>query len=171
MPIQPLESGYVFTSTIGACLHFASRAQRVPAKVIADIVGHSDVRLTQNVYQHLYQEARREAAEKMAGSFPALTKSGHVEASTLKKQHARAITLSEAAPFVLYTLRHTRITRWAKHIDAYTLHVVAGHTDMNTTKRYVHPSDADVRAAMEKARGGENPGVVNSLPSNESAAR
>jgi integrase len=49
--------------------------------------------------------------------------------------------------------RHTCITRWAKHIDAYTLHVIAGHTDMNTTKRYVHPSDADVLAAIEKARG------------------
>jgi hypothetical protein len=33
--------------------------------VIADIVGHSDIRLTQNVYQHVYQEARRDAADKM----------------------------------------------------------------------------------------------------------
>lgn len=58
---------------------------------------------------------------------------------------------------MLYTLRHTCITRWAKHIDAYTLHVIAGHTDMNTTKRYVHSNDADVRATMEKARGTVNP--------------
>jgi hypothetical protein len=42
----------------------------------------------------------------------------------------------------------------AKHIDAYMLHVIAGHTDMNTTKRYVHPGDADVREAMERARRG-----------------
>jgi integrase len=58
---------------------------------------------------------------------------------------------------VLYTLRHTCITRWAKHIDAYTLHVIAGHTDMNTTKRYVHPGDAGVREAMERARRGATP--------------
>jgi integrase len=33
--------------------------------VIAEIVGHSDVRLTQNVYQHVYQDAKRQAAKKM----------------------------------------------------------------------------------------------------------
>lgn len=84
--------------------------------------------------------------------FPAPTKSGHIEASTIKKQHTRAITLSGVTSFVLYTLRHTCITRWAKHVDAYTLHMIAGHTDMNTTKRYVHPSDAHLREAIEKAR-------------------
>jgi integrase len=40
-------------------------AQGVPLKVIAEIVGHSDVRLTQNVYQHVYDDAKREAAGKM----------------------------------------------------------------------------------------------------------
>jgi integrase len=47
-----------------ACISLL-RAQGVPDKVIAEIVGHSDVRLTQNVYQHVYQEAKREAANKM----------------------------------------------------------------------------------------------------------
>ena len=89
--------------------------------------------------------------------FPAPTKSGHMGPSTIKKQHARALTASGVAPFVLYTLRNICITRWAKHVDAYTLHVIAGHTDMDTTKRYVHPSDADVRAAMERARGAATP--------------
>jgi integrase len=84
--------------------------------------------------------------------FPAETKSGHIEASTLKKQHAAALKKSEVLPFVLYTLRHTCITRWAKHMDPFTLHILAGHTDMNTTKRYVHPSDADILEAMEKVR-------------------
>jgi integrase len=40
-------------------------AQGVPLKVIAEIVGHSDIRLTQNLYQHVYQEARHDAALKM----------------------------------------------------------------------------------------------------------
>jgi integrase len=90
--------------------------------------------------------------------FPAETRSGHIEASTLKKQHAAALKASGVAPFVLYTFRHTCITRWAKHMDPFTLHVLAGHTDMNTTKRYVHPSDADILEAMEKVRGGHNTG-------------
>lgn len=84
--------------------------------------------------------------------FPADTKSGHIEASTLKKQHAAAVKNSGVAPFVLYAFRHTCITRWAKHMDPFILHVLARHTDMNTTKRYVHPSDADILEAMEKVR-------------------
>ena len=85
--------------------------------------------------------------------FPARTKSGHVEASSLKKKHAAALKASGVAPFVLYTFRHTCITRWAKHMDPFTLHVLAGHTDMNTTKRYVHPSDDDIREAMNRVDG------------------
>lgn len=85
--------------------------------------------------------------------FPAPTKSGHVEASTLKKPHAAALKASGVPPFVLYTFRHTCITRWAKCMDPFTLHVLAGHMDMNTTKRYVHPSDDDIREAMSRVDG------------------
>ncbi len=88
--------------------------------------------------------------------FPAATKSGHIEASTLKKQHAAALELSEVTPFVIYTFRHTCITRWAKHMDPYVLHVLAGHTDMNTTKRYVHPDETTIREAMAKVQGGHS---------------
>ena len=65
--------------------------------------------------------------------FPAPTKSGHIESSSLKKQHAEAVKISGVVAFVLYTFRHTCITRWAKYMDPFTLHVLAGHTDMNTT--------------------------------------
>ena len=89
------ESGHVFTSTIGtpiddrkilkefnslvaaaklpkqrfhdlrhACISLL-RAQGVDTKVIAEIVGHSDIRLTQNVCQHVYSEAKRAAADSM----------------------------------------------------------------------------------------------------------
>jgi integrase len=97
--------------------------------------------------------------------FPAQTKSGHIEASSLKKQHPRAIaeatrilgeeTHDEKAklvPFELYTLRHTCLTRWAPHIDPWTLAYLAGHRDMNITKRYVHPQEQTIRAAMQRAR-------------------
>jgi integrase len=100
----------------------------------------------------------RRAAANSEWVFPAETRSGHIEASTLKKQHAAALKASEVVPFVLYTFRHTCITRWAKYMDPFTLHVLAGHTDMNTTKRYVHPSDADILEAMEKVRGGHKIG-------------
>ncbi len=96
----------------------------------------------------------RRASASSEWVFPATTKSGHVEASSLKKRHAAAVTASGVAPFVLYTFRHTCITRWAKYMDPFTLHVLAGHRDMNTTKRYVHPSDADILEAMEKVLDG-----------------
>lgn len=43
-------------------------------------------------------------------------------------------------------------------MDPFTLHVLAGHTDMNTTKRYVHPNENDILEAMERVRGGHKYG-------------
>ncbi len=97
----------------------------------------------------------RRAASKSDWIFPAATKSGHVETSTLKKQHAAAITAAKIPPFVLYDLRHTCLTRWAKVMDPFTLKKLAGHTDLNTTMRYVHLNDADVRAAMGRAENAQ----------------
>ena len=95
--------------------------------------------------------------------FPAPTKSCHLEASSLKKQHTAALEASGVAPFVMYTFRHTCITRWAKYMDPFILHVLAGHADMNTTKRYVHPSDTDILEAMEKVRVGTKVGTVGQI--------
>jgi integrase len=89
------ETGYVFTSRIGtplidrnvlrefyklmdaakmprrrfhdlrhACVSLLAE-QGVPDKTIAEIVGHSDVRLTKNVYQHASAEGKRTAVSKM----------------------------------------------------------------------------------------------------------
>jgi integrase len=49
--------------------------------------------------------------------FPAPTASGHIEQSTLKRQHAKACELAEVSDFVPYTFRHTCLTRWAKILD------------------------------------------------------
>lgn len=83
--------------------------------------------------------------------FPAKTKSGHVETSTLKKQHAAALKAAQVSPFVIYDLRHTCITRWAKTMPLPIVQKLAGHTSIGTTMRYVHLNDADVVAAMKKA--------------------
>jgi integrase len=95
--------------------------------------------------------------------FPAPTKSGHIEPSSLKKQHLKACkgdaednkTTGErrydVQPFPLYTLRHTCLTRWAPHMDPWTLAYLAGHRDMSITKRYVHPQQQTVRNAIERA--------------------
>jgi integrase len=95
--------------------------------------------------------------------FPASTKSGHIEPSTLKKQHAKACRGKaeddkktgekryDVLPFPLYTLRHTCLTRWAPHMDPWTLAYLAGHRDMSITKRYIHPQQQTIRSAMERA--------------------
>jgi integrase len=99
--------------------------------------------------------------------FPADTKSGHIETGTLKKQHAKALAASKVSAFVPYDLRHTCLTRWAKVMDPFTLKKLAGHTDLNTTMRYVHLNDADVRAAMEKVQGGHKNGHTGNLTDSE----
>jgi len=45
-------------------------------------------------------------------------------------------------------------------MDPFTLKKLAGHADLNTTMRYVHWNDEDVRAAMEKAQGGTKIGTM-----------
>ena len=92
------------------------------------------------------------------------TRSGHVESSSLKKQHSKAFkTLAEEAaknnaktirPFVLYSLRHTFLTRLGESgCDAWTLARIAGHSNVSMSSRYVHPSEDAVLTAMARLGG------------------
>jgi integrase len=96
----------------------------------------------------------RRGAHSEEWVFPAPTRTGHIEKSSLRKQHRKAIKLAKLEPFNLYTLRHTCLTRWAAYMDPYTLAYLAGHSDFSTTKRYVHPQADTVRSAMERAHEG-----------------
>lgn len=84
--------------------------------------------------------------------FPAPTKSGHIEPSSLQDQHAKACSNAKLEHLPIYTFRHTCLTRWAPFMDPWTLAYLAGHRDMSITKRYIHPQEYNTRAAMEKAR-------------------
>jgi integrase len=86
--------------------------------------------------------------------WPAPTKSGHLEPSSLKKQHSKALKLSKVRPFVLYSLRHTFLTRLGESgCDAWTLARIAGHSSVTMSSRYVHASGDSVFAAMETLGG------------------
>jgi integrase len=115
-------------------------------------------------------EARWEAAGKPEEGWvwPAPTRSGHVESSSLKKQHARTFkTIAEqpaksnvkpVRPFVLYSLRHTFLTRLGESgCDVWTLARIAGHSSITISSRYVHPSHDAVFDAMSRL-GGHNIG-------------
>src|SRR5271154_3456508 len=45
----------------------------------------------------------------------------------------------------LYALRHTFLTEAGEYTDPFTLQYVAGHDNIKTTMRYVHPREAAVR--------------------------
>jgi integrase len=85
--------------------------------------------------------------------FPAPTINGHIELSSIKKQQAKAFSVSGVTPLELYTLRHTCLTRWAPQMDPFTLSYLAGHTDMSITKWYVQPQQETTRDAMKRASG------------------
>ena len=93
--------------------------------------------MTQNVQAIL--EMRLSKPVGAVWVFPAATRSGHIEPSSLKKQHAKAVKeatriLREETQdpkcaftgFELYTLRHTCLTRWAPYMDTWTLHTSPG---------------------------------------------
>lgn len=102
---------------------------------------------------------------KMAGQpsegwvWPARTRVGHIDRSTLKKQHRNALRVSGVRPFVLYSLRHTFLTRLGESgCDAWTLARIAGHSSIAISSRYVHPSEDAVLSAVEKLTAGHNIG-------------
>jgi integrase len=94
----------------------------------------------------------RKAAATSPWVFPARTTSGHIEQSSLKKQHPKACKMAGIDYFPLYTFRHTCLTLWSGYMDPYTLAYFAGHSDFATTRRYVHPNLDKGREAMERAR-------------------
>ena len=70
----------------------------------------------------------------------------------------KALRLGGVRQFVLYSLRHTFLTRLGESgCDAWTLARIAGHSSIAMSTRYVHPSGDAVLAAMAKL-GGHNIG-------------
>jgi integrase len=104
-------------------------------------------------------EERWESAGKPAEGWiwPAPTQSGHVEPSSLKKRHRKALRIAGVREFVLYSLRHTFLTRLGESgCDAWTLARIAGHSSITISARYVHPSEDAVLAAVERLGGHKN---------------
>jgi integrase len=85
--------------------------------------------------------------------FPAGTKSGHIEQSSYKKLHGKALADSGVEPFVLYSLRHTCLTRWANDgMNPWDLQKLAGHRHLSTTQKYIHMAASDTQERLAKVR-------------------
>jgi integrase len=128
-------------------------------------------------------QARWNAAGKpsQGWAWAAPTNSGHIDHSSLKKQHAKAFrtanheankkSLPLLTPFVLYSLRHTFLTRLGQSgCDAWTLARIAGHSSIAISSRYVHPSEDAVLNAMANLGGhnfGHSPEILKLSPTSE----
>jgi len=78
------------------------------------------------------------------------TKSGHVE-SLLEEHDAALAKAGIKSPFVLYTVRHTFLTRLGEAgADAYTIQKIGGHSDIRISARYVHPTDERAQVAFDR---------------------
>jgi integrase len=88
--------------------------------------------------------------------WPARTRTGHVEPNSIYGQHLNALRNSGVRPFVLYSLRHTFLTRLGESgCDSWTLARIAGHSSVAISARYVHPSEDKVLEAISRL-GGHN---------------
>jgi integrase len=86
--------------------------------------------------------------------WPARTRCGHVVPNSIYGQHLAALKASQVRPFVLYSLRHTFLTRLgASGCDAWTLARIAGHSSVAVSARYVHPSQGQIIEAMVRLSG------------------
>jgi len=91
--------------------------------------------------------------------WPSDTKTGHIDHSTTKKQHRKALRESKVTPFVLYSARHTFLTRLgASGCDAWTLMRIAGHSSIAMSMRYVHPGEDTIQKAFAALEGGHKTG-------------
>jgi integrase len=81
---------------------------------------------------------------------------GHIVPNTIYQPHLDAVKRSGVRPFVLYSLRHTFLTRLGQSgCSPWTLAKIAGHSDINISKHYVHASDDDAAEAIKKLESSE----------------
>ena len=100
-------------------------------------------------------EDRRDIDRGDGFVFPAPTRSGHIDHSTLKKQHRSALKASGVRPFLLYSLRHTFATKITedRRVDAWTLCRIMGWASLAVAMVYIHP---DQKRVLEAFSGHES---------------
>jgi hypothetical protein len=111
--------------------------------------------MSQRVRQILESRWQQQGQPESGWAWPAPTASGHIEASSLKKGHARALRDSKVRHFVLYSLRHTFLTALGASgkVDVWRLAQIAGHSSIAMSMRYVHPQGDPVLDAMALPSG------------------
>jgi integrase len=127
-------------------IDFTLRSVQVRSGKTANAARH--IPLTERAYDVL---ARRVAEAKSEWLFPCPFDSS-LPVLDVRKAHDGAVRRAKISPpFRLYDLRHTALTRMAMAgIDLPTLKELAGHSQIQMTMRYVHPTPEHKRRAIEK---------------------
>jgi integrase len=106
-----------------------------------------NISMTARVWALLEMRFEEQGKPSEGWVFPAETKSGHID--RVKSQHAKALKDSGVKPFVIYSLRHTMLTRLGEAgADAFAIQKIAGHSDIRTSARYVHPTPEKIEGAF-----------------------
>jgi integrase len=96
--------------------------------------------LTQETYELLLRRFEEQGRRKEGWVFPAPTQSGHIEESSIGKEHPKALEDAKLEHFELYCFRHTFFTiLGASGCDPYKLCRIAGHGDIKMAMPYCHP--------------------------------
>lgn len=70
----------------------------------------------------------------------------------MRRARAKAGLLDGGERIVLYTLRHSAATKYLRDgVDLMMLSRILGHTNLEMTKRYLHPDEQDLVRAIDKA--------------------
>jgi integrase len=102
------------------------------------------------VYQPLKARYETQGRPGEGWVFPTAATSGHMEESSAKQWHAKALKVSKVKPFEPYCLRHTFGTRMAPKCDVFALARIMGHSNIAITRRYVHPQAEAIELAFQK---------------------
>ena len=113
------------------------------------------------VYQAVKARYEAQGCPSQGWVFPTAAASGHMEESSAKQWHAKALEtlekahkenpeLPEIRPFEPYCLRHTFGTRMAPKCDVFALARIMGHSNITITQRYVHPQSEAIEQAFQK---------------------
>jgi integrase len=107
-----------------------------------------NVSMTPRVRALLEMRHEEQGRPEVGWVFPADTKSDHVD--SLKSQHRKALKESKITPpFVLYSLRHTMLTRLGEAgADAFSIQKIAGHSSIIVSEKYVHPTPERIEGAF-----------------------
>lgn len=134
------------------CITFTSDGGRVFNEFGKSKAARRHVSMTKRVRAILFQRWTAAGRPQDGWVFPAQKASaGHVVPNTVYQPHLGAIKASGVRPFVLYSLRHTALTRLGQGgCSPWTLAQIAGWSNINQSKTYVHPDNDEAAAAIAR---------------------